>query len=321
MRLSELRADLTKECNTEFVAGVYPRRQLTMIASPAGLGKTWLILQQSLDMCRGSGVFLAGETEPLKVVLFCGETGASIVKERLSLLGCEVPPENLAVYTYAAFSAAGVSICLDEQEGMSNFAAIVEGEQPDVVFIDTLISFRNDDENASTETASLLGKLRAVADKNNCAVVIMHHVRKRKLRDRYAAASQDEVIGTSAFTRLTACVFMLSEQVYSRAVKFSCVKSWFEKPEEKAFTIDNVDKLRVFLVPVLAVSSDKKGDMGIEVLRKLPQWANVDRKLIRDTLQCSDETARTILQEARELGIVDMFYEDPKTHKQYFRRT
>lgn len=320
MKLSELKASFTEQKQSEFVGGIYPRQQLTIIASAPGLGKTWLILKQALDITMNSPFFGTDivADRPGRATIFCGETGESLMMERLSMLGVtqETYPEGLSLYTYSAFVSAGTSICLDEEEGRKNFAEIVKGEHPDVVFIDTLISFRSDDENAAKETGAMLNFVRLVAEKNNCAIVLMHHVRKRKLRDKFLEANQDEIIGTSAFTRLCAVAFVLQEQAFSSSVKVSCVKSWYAKPTDFYFNIVPIGEhimLRETYESIDPNHPETKLGAVLEWIRALPRWGEVSTKTLVRECKCSRQTASRAIKEALSQDLIIMHFKDGNT--------
>jgi len=331
VRLSDCRANLSFAVPTQFVGGVYPRQQLSLIASPPGLGKTWLTLRQALDIAQGNPMFGGDgtinvpelrETNEGRALIFCGEAGSSIMAERLQMMRVPLDqiPSGLIVYTLSDCVANGVNLCLDEGEGLQNFSNIVKGEHPDIVFIDTLISFRSDDENASQLTGKLLTSLRQIAVENDCALVIVHHVRKRKIRDRFVEASQDEIIGTSAFTRLTALCLMLSECNFSDTVKLHCVKSWYRKPEPIFFRIDpdGADFVNLHEVNDGGEDNAPIRERVREWIEKLPAGSAVDTATICKTFGITGSEARIIIQRAAEDGIIKLHWQEGR--KKFYHR-
>ena len=306
-RLSDLRANLRDVQDTEFVGGVYPRRQLSILASPPGLGKTWITIRQCMDIASGSLMFGGSiKDAPQKAVLFCGESGVSIIAERLRCMDYDLGtlPSGFVVYTHNDFVKHHVDICLDHPDGMSNFQKIVEGEKPSLVFIDTLISFRDVDESAVQETAKLLGSLRALADKVNCAIVVNHHTRKRKLRDRYTEGTQDEIIGTSAFSRLCALAMMLSDTTQERTIRYHCVKSWFEKPDDFYFRIDSDVYGQVRLVQCDTLRfSDARREVR-RYVEGLHQGDMIDSVQVATTYRVGRYLARRILASLADEGLI-----------------
>lgn len=233
MKISDLRRSLREDIPaTQFVAGVFPRKHVSIISSAPGVGKTWFLLKLMLDLSMGGTIFvsLAHHQPAGKTLFLCGEAGMEMMVERTKLLAQDYDEDNIAIYTANDFAQQNIDITLDNHDGISTFKKLVAGEHPDLVIIDTLISFRNDDENASKETSRLFRKLIGIADKNNCAIIISHHVRKRKTSERDLPASQDEIIGSSAITRLAGTAFLLTRADKAAYTKLECVKSWWEQP-------------------------------------------------------------------------------------------
>lgn len=230
-RLSEFKRSLTEELPaTKFVGG-FPRKHISVLASAPGTGKTWFVLKTAMDLSVGGTVFLglAYNEPPSKSVIMCGEAGIEMLVERVNLLNKKYSEDLIAIYTIGDLMAEEVPICLDEKAGLDNLRKIIVGEEADIVFIDSLIAFRSDDENASKETARLLNSLIGIARKTNCAIVVTHHIRKRKRKDE-GETTQDDIIGSSAITRLCATAWIMSREKNAAFVKLACVKSWWEKP-------------------------------------------------------------------------------------------
>lgn len=311
MRLSDLRADLTKYEATEFVGGVYPRRHLTIIASEPGLGKTWLVLRHAIDVACALPLFGTNSDDyeapeagtPPKSVIFCGEAGASVMVERLHLMGMTTPPDGLIMYTLTDFARNNVNICLDMEEGMRVFANVVAGEKPDVVFIDTLIAFRGEDECDQKSTALLLGGLRRVAEDNNCAIVLTHHIRKRKVRDQNNPITQDDIIGTSAFTRLCSIAYTMSRVQFTKSIMWQCVKSWWEKP---APFVWNLTKSR----GIISLTRKENADDDTPFCNKAEHYITAEMHKgssitigqLAENVGCSESTARNAIKAAIESG-------------------
>lgn len=230
-RLSDFRRSLNEDLPaTQFVGG-FPRKHVSVVASAPGVGKTWFVLKTAMDLSKGGTVFLGlSYGEPAaKSVIMCGEAGLETLVERVKLLNQPYYQERVAIYTMADLAAEEIPICLDDKEGIDNLRKIIVGEEADIVFIDSLIAFRSDDENASKETSRLLNSLIGVARKTDTAIVITHHIRKRKRKDD-GETTQDDIIGSSAITRLCATAWIMTKDPKSVFTKLSCAKSWWEKP-------------------------------------------------------------------------------------------
>ena len=231
-KISELKRSLEEDIPpTQFVGGIFPRKHVSVISSEPGTGKTWFILKYALDGTLGGSIFLglAHHQAPFKSLIMCGEGGLEMLIERKQLLNADYNPDKIAIYTMQDLVNNDIEICLDTKDGITNLRKIVKGEAPDIVFIDTLISFRADDENASKETSRLLRKLQGIAQENNCAIVISHHLRKKKRGDD-GESNQNDIIGSSAITRLCGTAFIMEHQATNAYTKLQCVKTWWNKP-------------------------------------------------------------------------------------------
>lgn len=327
MKLSDCRADLTKIDSTFFVAGLYPRRHLTLLASAPGMGKTWLITKQAIELAEKGTVFLEADTERYpdssdngdNSLVFCGEAGAGVMAERIRAMGYTSIPEGFHVYTQTDLTRNNVNICLDTAEGLSNFEAIIDGEYADLVFVDTLISFRAEDESDQKATSLMLGGLRRVAENHNCAIVLSHHLRKRKARDHNLPITQDDIIGTGAFTRLASIAYTLSPVQFSESIMFSCVKSWWRKPRPRVFAIEG-DNQHVDLVE--KVDADEPPDTMItrceKEIDRMLEYSTTTISMLADTAGCSEDTARLAIKAAVEAGILELHW--VQDNIKYFRK-
>lgn len=233
VRLSDYRHSLTEEISpTQFVGGIFPRGHLSVLASRPGTGKTWFLIKTALDGSIGGSVFLgmATHSPAFKTLYFAGETGLDMLIERANLLHQPYDESKIAIYAQSELSLNDAELCLDSKDGKGNVSKIVHGEKPDLVVFDTFVSFRAGDENDARDTARVLSFLIGVARANNCAIIIAHHLRKRKRKD-YDETTQDDVIGSSAMTRLCGTAFILEREGENAFVALKCVKSWWRVPE------------------------------------------------------------------------------------------
>lgn len=226
---------------TTFLAGTWPRKHLGIIASQPGAGKTWYMLRLALDLSVGGTIFdsLAYNEPPAKSLILCGETGYEMLAERANMMNRPYNPDNISIYSAIDMAKVGKTMILDDPNGWSTIQNIVREENPDIMIMDTLISFRSDDENASKDTSKILGKLRALADNYNMSVILMHHTRKRNIRDKNLEGGQDEIIGSSALMRFASIGFLLDK--FNGICSLRCVKSWWKQPEKFNYKISGTD--------------------------------------------------------------------------------
>lgn len=231
-RISDLRRSIEEDIPaTEFVGG-FPKEHVSILASAPGSGKTWFVLKHALDMSVGGSVFMGFATnqKPSKALIMCGEGGLKMLLERKREITTDYNPENIAIYTQTDLAEAEVEICLDSKDGCDNLRKIIAGEKADVCYLDSLIAFRDENENEQQSTSRIIKKLITIARATNCAIVATHHTRKRKRGDT-GDATQDDIIGSSAITRLCAMAWTLNRGPDDTYTKLQCVKTWFKQPE------------------------------------------------------------------------------------------
>lgn len=241
-RISDLRRKVTEELPATQFVGAFPREQLSVIASAPGTGKTWFVIKTAMDLSAGKPMFcgMAKAQAPAKSVIMCGEGGFRMLTERFRKIRTESNPDNIAVYTLTDLAEANVEISLDTKDGADNMMKIIAGEKADIVYIDSLIAFRDENENEQQSTSRVLKKLITIARKCNCAIVATHHTRKRKRGDD-GELTQHDIIGSSAITRLCATAWTMEDSKDSTYRKIACVKTWYKQPEVVYWRITNKD--------------------------------------------------------------------------------
>lgn len=215
-KLSSLSHPLTKGTDTEIesIGGLYPRGFFSLFASPAGTGKTWFMQYLASQLSVGGNILhgLRINDTPKKCVVLAGETGKYLLDRRAKLTDWRYDPDRLKVFDAIEMQREGLSLMLNEPDGRNIFLAIIAQEAPDIIFIDTLISFHTADESKQGEMTSIYGFLLRTAKNANCAIVANHHTRKRSTKNPTAMLGQDDVIGTNAGARLASCIY-IAEQV------------------------------------------------------------------------------------------------------------
>ncbi len=144
---------------------------VSVMAGPAGVGKTWLALK--LADCVGAGSKFAGlDTVQSKVLLISEEMTAGEMKERI----CQFN------YTEGFGVRFRFQQALDIkwESGVHKLARIVQDEgSPDLVIIDAFRDIHTGPESNNDYIAPLMKNLRdIVARKLGCAVLLIHHFGK-----------------------------------------------------------------------------------------------------------------------------------------------
>ena len=149
-RLASMAVELDKNRQVEpedFIAGIFPRKRISAVIAAPGTGKTWFLQRAVSDLSCGGAIFdgFATEEEPLKSVIFAGESGADLMIRRAAATNWAVNQQNVKIYGM-----------LDAEDGKKNIERILKIHKPDIVFFDTFGSFHNSDENKADEMKPIL---------------------------------------------------------------------------------------------------------------------------------------------------------------------
>lgn len=148
---------------------------LTIFAGAPKLGKSWLAL--ALGSAVGAGGVALGRyhVERRRAVYLALEDTPRRLKARLEKIGAS-PASSLEVFTQWRSGAEGLAD-LD--------ALLAERVTVKLVIIDTLARFRGtplgDDRYAADYAAA--ASIKEIADRHECAIVVIHHVRKATAED------------------------------------------------------------------------------------------------------------------------------------------
>ena len=303
-RISDLKRSLTEELpSTQFVGG-FPKKHVSVLASAPGVGKTWFVLKTCIDLTLGGNVFfgLANHQPETKSLIMCGEGGIEMLVERAKALNYHYYPEKIAIYTQADLAGEKVNICLDDKEGAENLAKIIKGEEAQIVFIDTLIAFRSDDENASKETSRLLNRLLGIARKLDCAIVITHHTRKKKRRDTNET-TQDDIIGSSAITRLCATAWLLTKEAGDTRL-LRCVKTWWKAPSPITWRIQSVDGDHISLHRIDVVEGFRAHEVIREYLLSIPEGKTITQRDVELDTHANPLLVQADIEDLAKRGLI-----------------
>ena len=217
----------------ERIAGMFPRGFLSIVASQAGTGKTWLMQYIASQLSVG-GTILKGmaRCKPYKSVIMSGETGSELLDIRQKATCWKYNKDNMRVYSAVNLALDNIDVMLNTEAGRETAIAIVHQEQPDVVFYDTLISWHTLDESKQGEMTAIFMFLLRMAKSFNCAVVVNHHTRKRPANMAGKKYTQEDVIGSSAGVRLANAVYLITseELLYGKSkMTVQNVKAWDKK--------------------------------------------------------------------------------------------
>jgi hypothetical protein len=134
-----------------------------------------------------------------------------MLNERFESSGWGFDRERIKILDFRATWKGGLYPALDTDEGREVFMGFIEVVKPDLVVIDSLGSFA-EDESGREAMKSVFGFLFSTGDRYGCAHLLIHHLRKRKNNERSLPLDMSEVIGSSVIMRHSALVIGMEKR-------------------------------------------------------------------------------------------------------------
>lgn len=165
---------------------------LALFAGPSKAGKSWLTLWLCLQVAQGKPMW-GREIEPHTVLyLSLEDTFNRLQKRLLQLVGSEEASERLVMQTECSSIGQGL------EEQLVSF--IYQHPDTGLIVIDTLQKVRSSDQNNSMYASDYkeISALKALADKYNVCILLIHHLRKQAADDPFQQiAGSNGLMGAS----------------------------------------------------------------------------------------------------------------------------
>lgn len=291
----------------ERIAGLYPRGFMSITASMAGTGKTWLMQYIACQLSRGGRILggIVAKSPKYKTLIMSGETGTLLLDKRLAKTCWLYNPERIKVYSAVDMSMAGINCMLNTKEGQENILSVFAMEKPDIVFFDTLISFHTVDESKQGEMTGIYLYLLRLAKAFDCAIVLNHHTRKRPANAREKKFNQEDVIGSSAGVRLASSVYVITaedDMQGGSTMTVSNVKSWDKKVPEFTYTFIEDEETGLLDFKIDFDTNSKNifwslRERVAELVKSFDAGAVLEVEKVAQELKTSKDMARSYLQE------------------------
>jgi hypothetical protein len=192
----------------ELLAKVFPEQRwilpgiipvgLTLFFGPYKIGKSLWALELAISVATGSRAFGNLEVEQGRVLYLALEDGERRLQRRIRELGFTaetVPPDLMCKPVMATIARGGL-------EWLDNWLT----ENPaKLVIIDVLARIR-DQRPKNTEIYladyQMIADIKALADKHDCGIILVHHPRKGAAEDKFDRASGSTGLGAAADANL-----------------------------------------------------------------------------------------------------------------------
>lgn len=162
-------ADMVKEAgNLEWiVSDLLSVGGFSMIVGPPKAGKSTLVRQLVLSICRGAN-FLDRKVKRGSVMYLTFEEQPSILKEQFDLVGIG-NNDPIVIHTGAVF----------DDRALEDLEAAINDFNPSLVVLDTLFDISNLEEiNSYKQVKDALSRIRAIARNTNTHILGVHHSNK-----------------------------------------------------------------------------------------------------------------------------------------------
>jgi RecA-family ATPase len=192
---------------------------LTATVAPGGLGKSSLVIAETICMCTGRELLGVTVYQPIKVLYWCGEDPQDELEKRFSatMQHYDVTKEDLAGRLWVVSGRElGFNFAYqDHQDAKLNdedikaIREMIRELDIDLLILDPMASIHSISENSNNEMTMLLDALRDIADKEKCGIEIVHHSTKQA-RQQGGVMGAEQARGASAITDAARSVRALS---------------------------------------------------------------------------------------------------------------
>jgi len=289
---------------------VFPRKHLNLVAADPGMGKSLLITKVCCDLSIGSPV-LGTNAEPVRKALFLnGECGRDYFNWRFSSSGWRFSKENFTVLHQETLAAKNVYFDIDTPRGRQNLEVALERTAPDLLVIDSLPAFSDEDLNDGQAQNELCKYLKRLAVKHNLALVLITHLRKRRLQDQGTEPTLSEIQGSNAGAKLANVALAVFEKIVEidgeeQAIKVcKSVKSWGKPVAPFGFCFPELDEDSL-QIEMVDVPQSKRLSGSWERVRDGLRHTEFSRQAVESLLEVSDKTAKKLLSNWIEQGKIE----------------
>lgn len=184
-----------------------PIGKLTLLAGPAGVGKTTLLLDIIARFSNGSPLpFENGKSQKFGVIIYSNEDSVvDTINPRLT--ACNANESNIC-YINGTTTKEKKNYFFDPTKDFKLIEeCLINDSNIRIIVIDPIVSVISGDMHKSNEVRKSLGILVEIAQKYNCAIIGITHFSKNNLQ----TSPVDKVIGSQAFTALARMVWIVVE--------------------------------------------------------------------------------------------------------------
>ena len=288
----------------------YLRRFVSVLASAGGIGKTSMQIVEALAICTGRPLLGEEVKEQCNVWIINLEDPMDEMQRRIlaAMRHYGITPEEVRGKLFVdAGRDFSLTFAVQTREGVTPNTALVAHlikkipeRKIGAVFIDPFVGAHLINENDNMAVNAVVGQIRQVADETNCAIGLVHHIRKGNGED----ATIDSVRGAGSLIGAARAARVINRVSEDDAIKLGV------NPRE-ALGIFRVDDGKANLAPPAASAVFRRME-GVQIANG--EWVGVATPFdLPDEWQgMSDETVNDILR------IIDLGIPDADGNEEYY---
>lgn len=275
----------------------YLRKFVSVLASAGGIGKTSMQIVEALAICTGRPLLGEAVVERCNVWLINLEDPMDEMQRRIlaAMRHFGITPEDVRGRLFVdAGREFSLTFAVQTREGVTPNKALVDHlikRIPELgigaVFIDPFVGAHQINENDNMAVNAVVAEIRKVADETNCAIGLVHHIRKGNGED----ASIDSVRGAGSLIGAARAARVINKVSEEDAIKLGIA-------QKEASGIFRVDDGKANLAPpasasvfrkMIGVQIDNTEWVGVAIPFDLPdEWRGLDDAAVNHILSQLD---------------------------------
>lgn len=192
------------------VPGRMMRRHVTMTTAPPGVGKSTLVIEETVSMASGIDFLGFGIKEPLRVAVINNEETRDEIERRIEATCTyfDIPMDAIAdrLFLYSGVDAEKIILARSDKNGnvlptihTSRLREIVNDLKLDAVALDPFVQLHYVEESSNEQISRVMVQLRNLGTGDQAAAIhLVHHNRKPAAGNSHQAGDMSSARGASS---------------------------------------------------------------------------------------------------------------------------
>jgi hypothetical protein len=207
------------------IAPWLPTDSVGLVYGTGGSAKTYMLLDLAVAVAQGTSWMGQQVTRGGLVLVVDEESGPHRIARRLQRIAKSRKAESTTPVGY--ISLAGLN--MTKEEDAAQLGAVIEGHGPRLVIIDALADVSGGaNENDTGEMQPIFNRLRLIASKNLCCILVIHHLNKKnEYRGTTAMQAAVDLMAKVTLDKVPGYLTFETEKLRDEEdVKFCATCSW-----------------------------------------------------------------------------------------------